>query len=75
MRGWQGAGWMRIIVHAFWDDEAQVWAAQAEGGLGLFTEAETVEQLQSKLATLVPDLLENETGPFEIELVTRSLQV
>lgn len=67
---------MKIVVDAFWDDEAKVWVAQArDEDIGLVTEAETIEQLQSNLAVIVPELLENERGPFEIELVTRSLQV
>jgi len=67
---------MKIIVDAFWDDEAKVWVAQArDEDLGLVTEADTIEHLQSKLAQIVPDLLEHERGPFEIELVSRSLQV
>ena len=59
---------MKIIVDAFWDDEAKVWVAQArDEDLGLVTEADTIEHLQSKLAQIVPDLLEHERGPFEID--------
>jgi hypothetical protein len=66
---------MKILVEALWDEEAGVWAASAAGDIGLFTEADTIEDLQRKLATMVPELLaEDHQGPFEIELVARSLQ-
>ena len=47
-----------INVFAFWDDEAGVWVAQSEQVPGLVTEAETVEELSSKLERLIPELLE-----------------
>lgn len=47
-----------IEVRAFWDDEAGVWVAGSEQVPGLATEAETFEQLASKLQRLVPELLE-----------------
>ena len=66
---------MKIVVHAFWDDEAHVWAAQAEGALGLFTEADTVEALKAKLPVIARDLLEGEyEGPLDIELIATSRQ-
>lgn len=65
---------MKITVRAFWDDEAEVWAAQADGKLGLITEAASVEALQKKLPLLAQDLLEDEySGEFEIKLVTESV--
>lgn len=64
---------LKITVRAFWDDEAKVWAAQSDGGFGLFTEAETLEALQKKLPPLAQDLLEDEfDGVIDIELVTTS---
>ncbi|MFZ1680019.1 MAG: DUF1902 domain-containing protein [Rhizobiaceae bacterium] len=64
---------LKITVRAFWDDDAQVWAAQADGDIGLFTEAETLEALQKKLPALAQDLLEGEfDGGIDIELVTTS---
>lgn len=66
---------MKIVVEAFWDEEARVWTASASGNIGLVTEADTIEGLQRKLATTVPDLLgDAHSGPFEIELVARSFQ-
>jgi hypothetical protein len=67
---------MKIAIDAFRDDEAGVWVATArDPGLGLVTEAETIEDLQRKLAAMIPDLLDDRPGPYEIELFTRSLQV
>lgn len=45
-------------VHAFWDQEAQVWVAESDDVPGLITEAETMEQLITKLQVLIPELLE-----------------
>ena len=67
---------MKITVRAFWDEEAQVWAAQADNKFGLFTEAETVEELAKKLPIIARDLLGDEFhGELDIELVTTSRQV
>lgn len=66
---------MKIVVDAFWDDEAKVWVALARDGIGIATEAQTMEQLQQRLAVIVPDLLSDDhNGPFEIELIARSHQ-
>jgi hypothetical protein len=49
---------MRISdVVAEWDDEARVWVASSDDIPGLITEAETREQLVTRLRTLVPELL------------------
>ena len=64
---------MKITVRAFWDEEAGVWAAQADEDIGLFTEADTLEALQKKLPPLAQDLLEDEfDGVIDVELVTTS---
>jgi hypothetical protein len=66
---------MKIVVDAFWDDEAKVWVATARHGVGVATEAETMELLQRRLAAIVPDLLaDDHKGPFENELIARSHQ-
>jgi hypothetical protein len=66
---------MNIVVDAFWDDETKVWVAAARDEIGIATEAETMEALQQKLATMVPDMLgDDHRGPFEIELIARSHQ-
>ena len=49
---------MRTLrVDAAWDDEASVWVATSDDVPGLVTEAETLEELRSKLIDLVPELL------------------
>lgn len=64
---------MKIVVRAFWDDEAKVWVAVADGDLGLVTEAKTIEELSRKLPAMAADLLEGEyAGPIDIELLTTS---
>ena len=50
----------RIEVKAEWDAVAKVWVATSDDLPGLVTEAETVEALQRKLATMIPELLEAE---------------
>lgn len=64
---------MKIVVRAYWDDEAMVWVAVADGEIGLVTEARTIEELSRKLPALAEDLLEGEfQGPIDIELLTTS---
>ena len=46
------------FVRAEWDAEANVWVATSDDVPGLVTEADTLEALDSKLKTLVPELLE-----------------
>jgi Domain of unknown function (DUF1902) len=60
----------KIVVRAFWDDEAMVWVAVADGHIGLATEADTLEALANKLPGMALDLLENEISEEpEIELI------
>lgn len=47
-----------IHVKAIWDEEAHVWVAQSDDVVGLVTEAETLELLVVKLASMIPELLE-----------------
>ena len=66
---------MKVVVDARWDDEVGVWVAVARGNLGLVTEAPTVEELESRIALLLPDLLEGEApGPVEVELIAKRTQ-
>jgi hypothetical protein len=66
---------MKILIEAFWDDDAKVWVASAHDQIGIATEADTIEELQRKLAMIVPDLLgDDHDGPFDIELIARSHQ-
>lgn len=48
---------LKIVVTAFWDDEASVWVASSDDVKGLATEAETVELLDQKLKVMIPELL------------------
>lgn len=67
---------MKIVVEAYWDEEAGVWVASAVGDVGLVTEASTIEKLQKRIALVLPDLLADEhAGPYEVELITHSYQV
>ncbi len=67
---------MKIVVRAFWDDEAEVWVAVADGKLGLVTEASTIDELTAKLPILARDLLETDLAEkINIELFTTSRQV
>jgi hypothetical protein len=65
----------KIVVDAFWDEEAHVWVASARGEVGLVTEAPTIEALQTRIADLLPDLLDGHPGSYEVELISRSFQV
>lgn len=64
-----------IVVSAEWDGEAKVWVAESANVEGLVTEAETLEALRSRLALIIPDLLE-EYGEMDddiaIELIAHS---
>jgi predicted RNase H-like HicB family nuclease len=47
-----------ILVRAEWDPEARVYTAVSEDVPGLVAEAATLEALETKLQTLIPELLE-----------------
>lgn len=40
-----------------WDDEAEVWFVADTNVPGLATEASTIEELERKLLTMIPELL------------------
>jgi predicted RNase H-like HicB family nuclease len=64
-----------VVVSAEWDDEAKVWVAVGNDLEGLVTEADTLEALRSRLALVVPDLLEeygNTDSDIAIELIAHS---
>lgn len=56
-----GENMLRITVAAEWDDEAGVWYVADSSLPGLVTEAPTTEELISKLAVMITDLVENDT--------------
>jgi len=45
------------VIRAVWDAEAGVWVAVSDDVTGLVTEAETMEVLESKIASMVPELM------------------
>lgn len=62
-----------LKIHAFWDEEANVWVAESDDVPGLVTEAPAMPELIAKLKVMVPEMLE-ENGhlkgsaeiPFEV---------
>ncbi len=50
------AEWVNVEVAS--DSEARVWVAESEDVPGLVAEASTPEELEEKLKTLIPELLE-----------------
>lgn len=48
---------MHFTIKAFWDSEADVWVASNDE-LGLVTEAESLDSLEAKIHTMVPELIE-----------------
>ncbi len=46
-----------VLVSAKWDGEAQVFVATSENVPGLVAEAATIDDLEAKLAVLIPELL------------------
>ena len=66
-------------VHAQWDEEASVWVASSDDVPGLVTEAETTEELISKLKIMIPELMalnnQPSSGPVPFELLTRRFEL
>jgi predicted RNase H-like HicB family nuclease len=62
----------RYTVTCHWDEEAQVWFVADTDVPGLATEADTIEEMERKLLTMIPELLSlNNVGsaqsvPFEL---------
>jgi len=68
------------FVRAEWDEEAAVWVASSDDVPGLVTEAETLEALNTKLRTMVPELLGANgcmpaDGQVAVELLARRFSV
>lgn len=51
-----------ITVRATWDSEAGMWVAESDDLPGLITEAPTLDELDRKLAVMIPELLELNGG-------------
>ena len=68
-----------LFIRAEWDEEASVWVATSDDVPGLATEADTLEQLSTKLEVMVPELLDANgslEGPeVPFELLARKLSV
>jgi Domain of unknown function (DUF1902)/Acetyltransferase (GNAT) family len=63
-------------VEAFWDKEAEVWAATSDEIPGLATEADTLESLTQKLRIMVPELLQlNQATPLNLSNTISSIEV
>jgi predicted RNase H-like HicB family nuclease len=69
-------------IQAFWDSEAEVWVATSEEVLGLATEADTLEDLNDKLRTMIPELLilnglieEDYQGLIQFELICHRQEI
>jgi len=61
---------MRVLkIGASWDGEAGVWVAESQDVPGLATEAPTLEELLTKLAVMVPELLEENGVRVELPVV------
>ena len=70
----------RYTVTCHWDQEAQVWFVAETDVPGLATEAATVEEMESKLLRMVPELIAlNEapaaSQPVPFELITRKYEL
>jgi hypothetical protein len=64
-----------IVVRATWDAQAGAWVAEGINlpeGIGLVTEAPTLDALEAKLPVMVRDLLDREDIPA-IEIVVKVL--
>jgi predicted RNase H-like HicB family nuclease len=67
-------------VQAEWDQNAEVWVATSDDVRGLVTEARTIEALNTKLESLVLELLEANgylpaEGEVAFELLARRISV
>jgi len=63
----------RVVVDVEWDPEAAVWLA-ACGSMGLFTEADTLDELRRRIPLIASDLLSGDSSravDLHIELIVR----
>lgn len=68
------------FVRAEWDEVAAVWVATSDDVPGLVTESETLEALDTKLRSMVPELLDANgcmpaDGQVIVELLARRISV
>nr|WP_315464923.1 DUF1902 domain-containing protein [uncultured Rhodoferax sp.] len=48
----------QLQIQARWDAKVEVWIATSDDVPGLATESDTIEKLETKLQTLIPELFE-----------------
>ncbi|MBX3706823.1 MAG: DUF1902 domain-containing protein [Pseudomonadales bacterium] len=70
----------RYAVTVLWDPDASVWYVADSNVPGLATEADTLEQMERKLAVMIPELLAlNEPSylphPVAFELIARKQEL
>jgi len=53
------------VVEATWDNEAGMWVAESDDIPGVVAEAEDQETLRSKLAILIPEMIELNNVPVD----------
>ncbi len=53
------------IVEARWDDEAKMWVADSDDIPDVAAEAEDQETLRTKLASLIPEMIELNNVPVD----------
>lgn len=62
-----------LLVDVEWDAEAQVWTA-ASDAFGLFTEADTLDEVRKRVSIIASDLLEAQPSRsvrLHVELLVR----
>jgi predicted RNase H-like HicB family nuclease len=61
---------MAYVIEAAWNAESKVWVAKSEDVPGLATVAATLDELLTKLAVMIPELLELNYAPqFEVRAI------
>jgi hypothetical protein len=56
-----------FVIEATWDNEAEVWVAESDSVPGLITEADSRAHLIEKLGILIPELLELNKHPVDLD--------
>jgi hypothetical protein len=54
-----------LTIEVIWDEDAKVWVAESEDVPGLVTEAPSMEELHNKLGSMIPEMLEANSGMYE----------
>ncbi len=59
---------MKIVVYAYWDDEAEVWIGIARSE-GIATEANSLKALRQRIELVAADYFDDASLAVEIEMV------